>query len=49
MAVRIAVLTTVLEVERELEGLLEPTAAADGSHSQRHRESSESMKAHKQK
>lgn len=39
-------LTTVLEVERELEGLLESTVGAGGSHLQNHREFSESREAH---
>lgn len=37
-----ALLITVLEVERELEGLLELTVGAGGSHLQIHREFSES-------
>lgn len=39
-------LTTVLDVERELEGLLELIVAAGGSHLQNHREFSESKQAH---
>lgn len=42
-------LTTVLDVERELEGLLELTVAAGGSHLQNHRELSESRQAHTHK
>lgn len=41
-----ALLTTVLDVERELEGLLESIVGAGGSHLQNHREFSESRQAH---
>lgn len=41
-----ALLTTVLDVERELEGRLEVTADACGSFLQHHREFSESSEAY---
>lgn len=41
-----ALLTTVLDVERELEGLLESAVGASGSHLQNHREFSESRQAY---
>jgi len=41
-----ALLTTVLDVERELEGLLELVVGAGASHLQNHREFSESRQAH---
>lgn len=44
----IAALTTVLEVERELEGLLELTVGASGLRPESHREFSESTQAYKQ-
>lgn len=42
-----ALLTTVLDVERELEGLLELMVGAGGSLLQNHREFSESSQAHR--
>lgn len=41
-----ALLTTVLEVERELEGLLELTVGGGGSPLQNHREFSQSRQAY---
>lgn len=41
-----ALLTTVLDVERELEGLLELMVGAGGALLQNHREFSESSQAH---